>query len=70
MPSASSITSRKSAVNLALSGEVDKSARRYSGNLSATVDLLLVQCVQQQGLASREQVLARLRAGISADDVV
>lgn len=57
MPAYFSVTSRKRPLNLTLSDEVVKSAKRYSGNLSATVDLLLVQCVQQQELASQEHVV-------------
>ena len=53
MPAVPPTTSRKRPVNLTLSDEVVKSAKRYSGNLSATVDLLLVQYVQEQELAGQ-----------------
>ena len=64
MPAVPPTTSRKRPVNLTLSDEVVKSAKRYSGNLSATVDLLLVQYVQQQELARQDQA-TKARASAS-----
>jgi len=43
-----SASGRKRAINLSLNGSVIDEARLYSSNLSATVDALLAQYVEQQ----------------------
>ena len=49
-------TDRKRPVNLTLSEDVLASARRYSHNLSATVEALLSGYVQQQERAREERL--------------
>lgn len=56
MRAASVNTSRKRSVNLTLSEDVVASARRYSQNLSATVENLLGDYVQQQERTHQERL--------------
>ncbi len=51
-------TCRKRPVNLTLSEDVVASARRYSHNLSATVETLLSAYVQQQERTHQERLRA------------
>lgn len=57
MHTRTAITQRKRPVNLTLSEDVVASAKRYSNNLSATVEMLLTEYAQreQQALAQRQQ---------------
>ncbi len=56
MPPIHTAAGRKRPVNLTLSEDVVLSARRYSHNLSATVDALLEGFVQQQERARQERL--------------
>ena len=63
MPSLNAALPRKRPVNLTLSEEVVASAKRYSNNLSATVESLLVEYAQrEQRAAAERQQRARLCA--------
>ncbi|MFT4103119.1 MAG: type II toxin-antitoxin system CcdA family antitoxin [Burkholderiaceae bacterium] len=56
MAAASESTRRRRPVSLTLSEELVASARRYSDNLSATVEALLSDYVRQQEHARRERL--------------
>jgi antitoxin CcdA len=63
MPSLNAAPQRKRPVNLTLSEEVVASAKRYSNNLSATVEGLLAEYAQrEQRAAAERQQLARVCA--------
>lgn len=63
MSSLNAIPQRKRPVNLTLSEEVVASAKRYSNNLSATVESLLADFAQrEQQAATERQQLARVCA--------
>lgn len=55
MSSQTPVTQRKRPVNLTLSDDVVASAKRYSNNLSATVETLLADFAHRQGQAAAER---------------
>jgi antitoxin CcdA len=56
MSTQTSTVQRKRPVNLTLSEDVVASARRYSNNLSATVETLLTEYAQRQQAAAAERL--------------
>jgi post-segregation antitoxin (ccd killing protein) len=64
MPTQAAAFQRKRPVNLTLSEDVVASAKRYSNNLSATVETLLTEYTQrQQQAAAEKQQRAKVCAG-------
>lgn len=63
MPAQTVVVQRKRPVNLTLSEDVVASAKRYSNNLSATVETLLIEYTQRlQQAATEKQQRAKVCA--------